>query len=367
MLNKDNKKVFYTFLCIGLAIGIICIFGKNSDFAVYYKAVRDLFDLGWGKVYDSSWLTPFKYHPFCLFLFVPFSIFGFTTGKILWGLFNGILVFHVLWLLYLNYRTKISTIFITLLILAHPLTWQLKFSNITFVMMWLLTILVFNKNIFIKSLCLGLLIVIKPFWALIPVLYLLSKEYRLVIYSMLCVLILSLIPLLFNSSIYDQWFLTLSHPVHAHNYPKTDNQCVYALFYRYIGVLGPYINYLWILASGIFFAVWYYIRFGFSFPFIKRRLDHIDVLSSVLVILWVGPLSWFHNYLLLLPLIAILLERTQKHKYLLWGTLWILMTGISLLSTDFKKELYFLGVPLLFLIVMLIPIKKLAGRQGLEP
>ncbi len=365
MLNKDNKKAFYTYLCIGLLIGTVSIFGKNSDFAVYYKAVRDLFDFGWGKVYDPSGLTPFKYHPFSLFLFMPFSFFGFMTGKILWGLFNGLLVFHVLWLLYRNYKTKVSTIVITLLVLAHPLTWQLKFANITFVMMWLLTVLVFNKNIFIKSVCLALLIVIKPFWALIPALYFLSKEYRLVIYSMLFVLVLSLVPLLFNSFIYDQWFLTLSHPMHAHNYSKTDNQCIYALFYRYIGVLEPYINYLWVLASGMFFAVWYYLRFGFSMPFIRKNLDHIDIFSSVLVILWVGPLSWFHNYLLLLPLIAVLLERTQKHKVLLWGSLWVLMTGISLLPTDFKKELYLLGFPLLFLIIMLVPTMQQRTTKGL--
>jgi len=356
MLNKENKKIFYTYFWIGLAIGIISIFGKNSDFAVYYKSTQDFLTLGWDKVYDPSSLTPFKYHPFCLFLFVPFSVFGFTTGKILWSLFNGVLVFHVLWLLYLKYNTKISTVIIAFLILAHPLTWQLKFNNITFVMLWLLTIHIFNKDIIIKSMCLALLIVIKPFWELIPALYFLSKEYRLVFYSMLFIVVLSIIPVLFSPHIYNQWFVTLNDPVHSHNYSKTDNQCVYALFYRYIEVLKPYISYLWGLASAIFFAVWYYFRFGFSFPFIKRSLDHIDIFSSVLVILWVGPLSWFHNYLLLLPLIAILLERTQKHKYLLWGTLWFLMTGISLLPAEFKKELYFLGIPLLFLVAMLIPI-----------
>jgi hypothetical protein len=358
MFSKEDKKVFYIFLFFGLAIGIASIFGKNSDFEVYYKAVRDLFDYGWNKVYDPSSVVPFKYHPFCVFLFIPFSVFSLSVGKILWGLFNGLLVFHVFWMLYLNYRTKISTILITILILAHPLTWQLKFANVTFLMLWLLTVFVFNKNIFIKALCLSLLIIIKPFWAFIPMFYILSKEYRIVLCSLLLVLILSFIPYLFDHSIYYKWFLTLNHPIHSHNYSKTDNQCIYALLYRYYNFIFPYLSYLWILLSGMFFAVWYYLRFGISIPFVQRALIPEDIFSSVLVILWVGPLSWFHNYLLLIPLVAIFLERTQKHKVLIWTTLGIIMTGISLLPKGSKTELYLLGVPLLFLIVMLVPIKK---------
>ena len=349
---------FYAYLFIGLAIGIILIPGRNYDFVVYYNAVHDLFYHGWNKVYDPSGLVPFKYHPFSLLLFMPFSFFGLPTGKILWGLFNGMLVFHVFWMLYLRYGTRISTILITILILGHPLVEQLKLANVTFVMLWLLTVIVFSKNDFIKALCVSILVVLKPFWLLIPVVYLLSKRYRVVVYSLSLIAAFTLVPLLFVSSMYDQWLLTLTHPVHSHNYPKMDNQCFYALLYRHYDLLMPYLNYLWIAASGVFFAVWYYIRFGICFPFIKCKLRSEDILSSVLVILWVGPLSWFHNYLLLFPLVAILLEKQYKYKILLWTTLFIVITGISLLPRDLKLPLYMAGVPLLFLVLMLYPLKK---------
>jgi hypothetical protein len=353
-LNKEDKRIFYTYLSFGLVIGIILSLGRNYDFAVYYKAVQDLFGYGWGRVYDPISVVPFKYHPFSLFLFVPFSVLGFTAGKILWGIFNGLLVFHVLWMLYSNYKTKISTVLIALFILGHPLVEQFKMANVTFVMMWLLTAFVFSKNGFIKALCLSILVIIKPFWLFIPFLYILSKEYRVVLYFILLMMVFTFIPLLFGSSMYGQWFLTLTHPEHAHNYSKVDNQCIYSFLYRHYDLLSPYLSYLWVLASGAFFAVWYYLRFGLYLPFIKRRLTPKDIFSSVLVILWVGPLSWFHNYLLLLPLVAIYLQKQQKHKKLLWTVLWIVVTGISLLPHDVKWLLYIVGVPLLFLVIMLI-------------
>lgn len=356
-LNKEDKKIFYTYLSFGLVLGIILSLGRNLDFSVYYKAVQDLLYYGWNRVYDPVWLVPFKYHPFSVFLFVPFSIFGFTAGKILWGIFNGLLVFHTLWMLYSNYRTKISTVLIALFILAHPLSDLLKVANVTFMMMWLLTVLVFSRNNFVKALCLSLLVILKPFWLLVPVLYILSKEYRVALYFLLLMTVFTLIPLLFGSSMYEQWFLTLTHPVHSHNYPKTDNQCIYALLYRHHDLLFQYLNYWWMLASGIFFVIWYYIRFGLSFPFIRSKLTTEDIFSSVLVILWVGPLSWFQNYILLFPLVVIFFERQQKNKMLLWTTLWIVITGISLLPREVKNPMYMAGVPLLFLIVMLYPSK----------
>lgn len=291
---SDKILKLFIVLCI-LAMAL----GEAGDFRVYYTAAARWLEAGWPAVYQPDAYTPFKYHPLTLVFFLPWTIVPFAVAKVVWATFNGAL----LWdsrrrVLALFPAASTSHVLWGFFFAIHAITWQLKFANITFLMLWLLLWAVTDRRTWAGPVGVALLIFFKPTWlVLLPIL--IWSGARPWFARSLAVLVIAsaAVWLVGGNGCYEAWFQTLNDPFHAHNYPKNDNQSWYAFCYRW---LEGNTSWTWVLGSAVFTLV-----FLWQTRQNRRRTDLVLVASAV-VWLWASPLSWIHHQILLVPMFTAL-------------------------------------------------------------
>ena len=347
--------------------------GHANDFLVYWQAGRDLVHEGWVAVYDISTLTPFKYHPAFAIGFAPWGLLPALAARILWAALHGALVFDLQRRWSTAWGLDAAAIGMGFLGVAHALTWQVKFGNVTFVMLWLWTMAVTTAVPWRRAAGYAMLIALKPYWLVLGVPWAFGRRWRLAGQVAAGLVLVSLLPLLLGPSgfveAYDRWFATFADPAHAHNYPKTDNQGWYGLLARHEATLGASLPWLWLAGSGLVALLWLAAWW-------KRRATHAGQeelaareLTTIPLFLWASPLSWIHHQLLLWPLMAWLWRtgRSRRPVRGAWLGTWVLLNGLTqaILGRPLSRVFLKAGVPLAaFPLLTWVGGRALAGEMA---
>jgi len=354
MLVLRNKALFT--LCVLLGLGE-WLFGLHSDFLVYFAAANDYFEGGWFKVYDPIALMPFKYHPLTIWLFVPFGLLPWNIAIACWAALNAFFTYQASVRFQQYFKTAAWVPIVALICVGHAWSWQIKFGNITCLMLWLFSIFALSKSALKIAISAAVLILLKPFWLVLLPIFVLEKQWESLKITLLLVILGSAAICIFgfDSGIlaYELWLKTLSDPTNAHNYLKNDNQCFYASLYS-IDSIGRIAKIgIWTLVSGVYLA--HALWFGRS----NQALLALAVLSPML---FVGPLSWIHHQILLVPVLIMMLSYRQ---FWLVGIATLLFTGTGevFIGRDLFIAIHQFRVPALGFLIVSLGVFQ-AAKQG---
>ena len=338
--------------------------GRASDFAVYHHAAQTwaAHPADWAAVYVAQDLTPYKYHPATLFFFAPFGLMPWAAARFCFALLDGLLAADTArrWL----QGSAVPRLFLlSIFFCVHALSWQFKFCNITVVMLWLFTCAIHSPRVRTRGVCTALLILFKPFWLILLPVWALRRHWRVLAWTAAVCTALSALPAVVTPDItlaYRPWFAVLADPMNAHNFPKHDNQSWFAWAHRHAGASAT-----WVAFGGnaLFGAVW--------LAWIWRRRNApgahaLALASAALPLLWVGPLSWIHHGLLLLPLFFLLLSARISAAVL--AVVWVCLngTGELLATRPGFVWTHTWGIPLAGLVLLLgacFTVDDKIGRQ----
>lgn len=342
------------FVATAAIVTLALALGRANDFLVYWTAGRDLRLAGWDTVYQISTLTPFKYHPVFAVLLTPSGLLPFAAAKAVWAVANGLAIYDLQrrWRQY--WQIDATAIGIGFLGVVHALSWEVKFANVTFLMLWLWSVAATTPRPWRQALWYALLIALKPFWLILVIPWLLTRRWSMFGRVTALLVALSLVPVLLGidslMTAYDRWFATFADPLHDHNYPKNDNQSWYALLFRHREALGGNLLLLWAAGSAVVGALWLWgwrhLGRDPGSPSAAWRLE----LTLFPVMLWAAPLSWIHHQILLWPLLAFGWQRAREDvpARFVWAATWVLLngTGQFLLGRSGFTAAYQWGVPI---------------------
>jgi hypothetical protein len=342
---------------------------RGSDFQVYWRAGQALLGDGWTGVYRVSDLAPFKYHPFFALIFAPFALLPETAARIVWAGLNGAALFDAQRRWSATWRLDPVAIGLGFVAVSQALTWQYKFGNVTFLMLWLWTVALTTERRWLEATGYAVLIALKPFWLALLAPWALERRVGLIGRVTVTLAVISLVPILVGVTGgqpltgYDRWLATFADPLHDHNYPKTDNQSWYGFLSRFPEVVGDRLPLWWLAGSAVVGLLWlwqwrrrYFIRGRGPGPSAvateagRRNRPWLE-LSVAPFILWTAPLSWIHHQILLWPLLARAWQVGRSERRAKWAFVAVVVL-ISLLSEAIvgrpaKQTLFRWGVPLL--------------------
>ena len=197
-----------------------------------------------------------------------------------------------------------------------------NYANVTFLMLWLWTFALTCARPWAVALAYAALIALKPFWAALLVPWLLTRRLALAGRVLAMLAGLSLLPALPGpgafAMAYGRWFATFADPLHAHNYPKADNQSWFGLLYRHADALPVPIPLLWLAGSVLLGLGWLWMWRRLARDGGVAELWQVE-LSFMPVILWAAPLSWIHHQILLWPLLAAVWQAGRTDRVLTLG------------------------------------------------
>jgi len=328
-------------LVLALVCAIALAAGDAEDFLVYYNAGTRWLSGGWASVYEGEALTPFKYHPVFLLLSMPFSLLPWVAARLLWAGLNGFWIWDSARRFQTAFGVTRNQLLIAFVFVLHALSWQFKFANVTLFILWLMALAVSRKP-GITGGSSAVMILLKPFWSPLLLLAILARRKKTLAVMLGLMVGLSLVPLLTGGvSVYSEWFNTLADPTHAHNYPKNDNQGLFAIAYRNRAVLGSLTGWVWFVGSCLSGFAWV-----FTVLSINDDRFELGLLAMVPFILWAAPLSWIHHQIWLWPVIAVCLK---KPNWCLLVVIWLLLNGTGDLfwSREWFSRMYQWGLPAL--------------------
>jgi hypothetical protein len=298
-----------------------------NDFKVYYSAAQSL--LNGEQVYG----TPFgldtgfyKYSPFVAMLFVPYTFFPYEIAIIIHFLILSaatILSIIILGKLIGRYfqpvKTKTENLLMSLAlvcILLH-LVRELHLGNINMLLLLLassgLIFSVQSKDIF-SGICVGLAIIIKPYFLVLVLPFLAAGRWRALISIGATAAVSFLIPMLAlgytrNILLYDQWMDSMRE----HSTYLSSNHTIQSLLNNYFGVqTGKFFFYFLIatIFSGYFF-LYFFLRnreeSSVQFYFISGYFCLLGLIPNLVI-------TDTEHFLLSLPLIIILLCYVSEKK-----------------------------------------------------
>lgn len=255
----DYRQIMKTVLRVFLIVLLLIIFIRYfqsrlnlSDLKVYYGATRKLFalplntDLFGPSILNTIDNNPYhfyyglpsgyyKYAPFFLCLFYPISLISWPILQLIYPilsilgvylLFKGIVqIFSSFTEKYLDekiHNMNVSISFILALVLqTHNIYREILIGNINiYLMLCLVYFLIFNsKNkIFLSTLCLSLLVCIKPHFIFIPILLLFYKKYKAIFYYLMLSILFFVFPaVLFGYERYIGLMQGWLHAMSIHN------------------------------------------------------------------------------------------------------------------------------------------------------
>ena len=349
MLNyifKDNSTKTYALIAVVLFATILIIEKINgrfwlNDFKVFYSAAEAL--LNNEQVYGKSFGLStgfYKYSPFTLLLFTPFTLFSFEIASIIHFLLIGFCtIFTIIqleqiiskYLFEYGKRSYLIFLSIFLCVLLH-LVRELHLGNINMILLALLSLslkLGLESKPIPSGVILAIVIITKPYFIICVLPLLLHRRYKAVLTVMASGIIFVLVSAIiigFSASItlYLDWFsammdhssyLTSKHTIFTllHNYTGFLIQPNYAL--HLLGVTG-------LLSSAYF---WYISRINNKnnpFNSDKSLIIHYYFLIAIIPNILITDTE---HFLFSLPFIAILLIYLAKIKKPGWSILFVVL------------------------------------------
>lgn len=205
-----------------------------NDFKVYFLSSKDF--LAGESMYEHPYGLGsgyFKYSPFFAMLFSVFTVFYYKTAAVIFYWFIGGAIFFFLPLIGREVEEKPKRLMWILpfvfLFIADHLVRELHLGNVNFILL-ALTFLVYKcyqlKKIWLGSTLFAIIIVLKPYFMLLGLFFLLNKEWKWIIQTGIMVLICLLLPSLFvgfnaNFELLQGWkeaMMSHNEEITSHNY-----------------------------------------------------------------------------------------------------------------------------------------------------
>lgn len=390
LIKKINKTILpYGFAIFVLAICLLIFVFENingrfwlNDFKVYYLASKSLI------VGTQIYGTPFgldsglyKYSPFVLLLFMPFTLFPFKIACIIY--FFGI-VFFVLWIFTLLKKLTqtyffskparheawiLTAVFIFILNLFFR-ELHLGNTNILLLLLLLLSVkhLVHSKY-FIAGILFGLVILFKPFFLILVLPILLHKKWKIISGAIFFIVIQLIIFLIFfgwNTTyfLHTEWVKTMLD--HSSSFPSNNN--IDHLVRHYISSGVP-ASFQYIILVGV--CLLYLGLFWYNNYFRSKKIIGIDRSNSnfifecfILIAVLPSILNTdTEHFLYSLPIITTIAYYIfqQKNIFLIFCFILLFMLFglnsndiVGKYIADFYDQIGALGISNLFLIIFLI-------------
>jgi hypothetical protein len=304
-----------------------------NDFKVYYEAAKAfinntpvygvLFALGSGY---------FKYSPFTLLLFVPYCIFTFEAARIIhYALLSlsiislFLLTGHLINKYFFNNGIKKINLWLMVAFICtiSHLVRELHLGNINVGLLLLIIAslyLIFQSRAIAAGILLGLVVITKPFFALLFLPLLFRKKIKVIIIAVAAILIFSIIPAFFtgwpgNITLQKEWI----HTMLEHNASFPSNNTIESLLKIYFGT---------IVTVGFQYGLMLAVVAGYLLLFYKNKAAESKSVSSTnavasgflmecMLILAIIPNIFktdTQHFILSLPLIIFLLYYFSKEK-----------------------------------------------------
>lgn len=208
ILNKYFL-MFFIFIFTSIFVLIEIKYGRywQSDFEVYYKAATRLLnsEVLYRIIEDNFYR--YKYSPSAAILFIPFALIPFAYAKILYTFFLSTLIFFSLYIcnkLYIKnsfHPKTINLVYIICILIAlvTHFTRELHLgqANIVILFLFLLSLYLKNKSLFLSAFILTFSGFIKPYFLIFIFYYLYKQEFKYLTYIVISCILVFIMPLLF--------------------------------------------------------------------------------------------------------------------------------------------------------------------------
>ena len=332
-------KYFILFSAI-LFIAIFIIENINhrfwlNDFKVFYMAAEAMFTNK--QVYG----TPFgldtgfyKYSPFTLLFFAPFTILQYGTAAIIYFFLNAaciiatILILHQIMSKYIFNNRKITflILFFSLICIINHLVRELHLGNTNMILVLLLS-LSLKASLESKQLLAGLLlafaVLTKPYFLICILPIILFKNYKTVIYFLISVLTCVILTLLVTgfskgNLLFMEWIFAMKE----HSSYLVSQHTIFSLIQHYSGLIIP--SSYGIMLLGLTGTLLY---FYFSRRYEPGKNNYTQIIFFFLLIAMVPSLliTDTEHFLFSLPLIIILVLHLANFKNYVWIFLFVII------------------------------------------
>lgn len=296
-----------------------------NDFKVYFEASNVFFSGGnpYGEAFGLS-SGFFKYAPATLLLFLPYQITPFEIAKYFHFVICSAAFIHALFLIIslakkyfnLNEKNQLKLGLILILISAVHLSREMHLLNVNLIMIWLTLMLIhayLNQRIFVSSMLFAVLILIKPYFALLFFPFLIKKETRLIFYTAVNTILFSTITIFvvgfsFAKSLHLSWLDNMT----SHHQGMISEHTFSSIIYSYSGItIAPKFQLLFIPILVIVYL--FYRRKNFIYKVYSNALFILDL--TVLVALIPNlVITDSEHFLYSIPLIGLLIQMMLINK-----------------------------------------------------
>jgi hypothetical protein len=282
----------------------------------------------------SEIVYPYLYSPILAQLFIPLTFLDYPDYFLLLFIFNGLLIFLSILLIYRllelkEEKTQLPLVFLFLIMLGNiPLLTTVDYGQINilvFNMILLSMVLLKSDKKFISSLLLCFAIFIKIYPALFLVLFLFEKKYRYILYSVINFIIILLISIILFSQSHWCGFIDMS----LDNFISGEKSNLFFDFGAHINncSLNGFLSQLFIKngiprayvppAIILFLIILFFLFKSKIIELIKWRSLHLNISLILILILVLSAISWVHHYVITIFPVAYSFKRIiQERRYI---------------------------------------------------
>lgn len=376
--------VFTTLICLA----IIIMENINNkyyafDFSVYYQAAEAF--VGGNSIYGynfpPSLVGYYKYSPFILLFFVPYTLFAFKTSAFihyaiisLCAIGSVFLSYHIFTVYVFERKFSRKDLFLSILfvfILLH-LVRELLLGNINLILMMILlfsVILILKQKHTPAGILLAITLLAKPYLSFIMLPLIAHKKWKVLFSIVFTVLLSFLLPAVFigitdNISLHKEWFSAMLQ----HNQYIQSHQTLSSIlgYYFFPDVSNLLKYYLYIIPVAGYPLLYLYNRKRISKYSNRDSYTNNAFIMEIFIIVALLPnifLTDSQQFLFALPLITFLvLYISAKKKYIL-GLFFLIViffyggNSTDLIGNSLSMKIFemgFLGMANLLIIILAI-------------
>ena len=302
-----------------------------------YLSLDKLAEMFIGKFYFLPHPTP--YPPFIAILSTPLLAFSINQVIIVWLIFELACLFGLACLLSIlvDDRLKWVRVFITffLLLAWYLVMVELYLGQLSILLIFLLTaalVVVRKKHTYLAGVIIGITIAIKIItWPLL-IYFALKRDWRVVLAGSLTALGLNLVALAgMGTGPFTEYYLHVSRQLTTYYQGIIYNMSLWSIGFRFFGgsTSTPVENYFnapalintpWIsgfISIGLVGAV---LSVGLLWA-VKCKDPNISFSILISMIIAIGPTSWHHYYVMIIPVLLVLWQSLVKLSFPPWKTL----------------------------------------------
>jgi len=304
-----------------------------NDYKVYYEAAKALRE--GRQVYGIPFGLEtgyYKYSPLIAMLFIPFSLLPYYLASSIHYLVIAIVSISVILLSMKMINTYVfktvpnkSNILMILSLLAimRHLFRELHLGNLNMIIVFILSLGLlysFRSKYLYSGICMGLAIMIKPYFLLLIIPFILYKQFRTVWYTGVTLAVSFLIPMIFfgfkdGLGLHQEWFAAMQ----AHSTYLNSSETIQSIiqYYFYAGL--PDIFQLLIIGMVVILYFWYFI-FTKSKDIENTDNEYVDskyMFVGFFCLLAIIPnilITDTEHFLFALPLIVLLIHHLSFTK-----------------------------------------------------